>query len=331
MAVTDDAAGNNMNNACCSDNNNRVNNTNNESYTGNNTNNHIANVTNNVNMEPNNVNEPTSTCKNPADTLLNGVCTRENYTCDLAYPCDIGYACGNNDLCECVDQDVCGLLCQHNDNCPDSMQCDTGSGVCKDRLHCTTDEMCPEGVCTQQELNSFVCSITTEGYDEGAGCTTGLNNNCASGICHEGACVDQCRSNNDCAQDERCGQVLLTMGCITQTACAGCNGPDQFCYNGICHDNACTEGSECVEGDCHLSLSNPLVGSCGTNMNGSMDSSRNCADHEFREGAYTSGILCMIHQACWDDDECDQGYECWTGDELLISTLGSTGFCGRLL
>ncbi|MBU1238349.1 hypothetical protein KKF84_01840 [Myxococcota bacterium] len=305
---------------------NNANNVNNINNANNNTNN--TNTTNNSN----NVTNFILGCQNIYDVLIDGTCTRTDYTCDLLNECDFGYACNDNAQCECIDPDICGAICNDSTNCPDGYQCDTNSLVCKEPLRCITDEMCDSGLCVQQELNTFICESTYEGLSNGESCESGLSNTCLSGVCYNNECVESCRSNSDCAGGTLCGQVLLTLGCIDETACAEpCDGPNQFCFRNICYDNACTDGSDCPDGgDCMLSLQNPQVGACGQGWDGEYDASITCTDDEFREPAYESGVLCIIPQACWNNEECPEGYNCFTGDDLLISNLGSTGFCGRL-
>jgi len=332
-AGASDGSLNVYNNGTNTNNLNNVNNTSNNVETNNIAGNNI-NATNNTTDTTNSNNSNfIMGCKNIADALIDGVCTRTNYTCDPMNECDFGYACNDSAQCECIDEDICGAVCNDSTNCPDGFQCDTNSFVCKEPLRCLTDEMCDSGLCVQEDLNTFICAESYEGTANGLGCESGLTNSCLSGVCYDNTCVPSCRSNSDCGADQVCGQVLLTLGCIdTHTCDTACDGPDQFCFRNICYDNACVEGADCPSGgDCVLSLQNPQVGACGQGWDGEFDASVSCGADEFREPAYETGVLCMIQQACWNSEECPEGYTCFTGDELLISNLGATGFCGRTL
>ncbi len=267
----------------------------------------------------------TCTCRNPDDswsTIYDRKCVRDDYECNALNPCDEGYYCRG--ICVCENTSICGLDCTSECICPGKTVCDHNTGVCRPRLPCLDDSMCPDGqFCREPPINPnnlifiFLCNIP---YGDETGEECNDNWDCLSGTCYTGVCLHFCTRNSDCPQGLFCANVDNgEMGCVARTQCdPACTGPDEFCDghvgNSECRNDFCRTSAEC-ERDCVLPYypDHPLYGHC-------TDSSL-CEGNEFVGG--TLQHRCLIYKACWTDLDCKEPYSC------LLLGQDNVGFCGR--
>ena len=166
------------------------------------------------------------------------------------------------------------------------------------------------------------------------------NDDCADGVCVEGACV-QCAGDDDCAEgvceENRCLECRDDDGCAEGVCeanrCLECRD-DDGCAEGVCEGNACVECREHAEcGDdarCHRgacvpagggTCEEPVVGGPGDYV-GFTEAP---AEPAFCGGI--AGIECAAGQTCIDDpdDDCDPengGADC---GGICIDAAGSCG------
>ena len=261
-------------------------------------------------------------CKQDTDELSNSACTKRQSACDALTPCDDGYTCNSALQCECVDLTRCGLQCTQDCECPTSLSCDANTSTCRVPLLCLGDSMCEEGeLCSElsESPRTYRCVIAGSA-ETGDDCSSSLD--CRSGTCLDSVCHQSCVAHSNCPVGQYCDVQMGGRGaCVVQTGCALCTSPEEICDGTVC-DEFCTSSSECP-GDCGLVPDSPYQGYCIPILDGV------CAPDEFLVISAIQDV-CGVHVACWNPQDCPQGYECTPTSELVATVPGDPSLCTRM-
>jgi hypothetical protein len=144
-----------------------------------------------------------------------------------------------------------------------------------------------------------------------------------SDMCGSG---EGCAVNTDCPPQLACAAVdsrpdVMRLACVAATDCGTC-GSGQFCDVNTCRDG-CRSGADCGAGEtCYFTVQSDL------DMFGYCIPADLCGDEELYAARHF-GQACVLREACWSDDDCDQGgsYSCLTD----LDSPATTGLCGRVV
>ena len=235
----------------------------------------------------------------------------EGYSCTSTGGGDYSYVCEGG-------TEECFPSCDTWEDCPDDGQCHPQKGICRSLAHCQT---CPEGyVCYAPEsgvANIGAFCMKTGSRDVGESCQEPPD--CETGVCDEGTCVENCRTNADCADDENC-----TGGCPKKDGCrpdgqiceVSCE-PEETCVQESCLGPVCDSTADCDTGDCDFfppiqGQFYPSPGHCQIPDDPQVE--RHCKPEEIH-------VLdsCARVDPCWEDHECENIYdECHGSMNLCV-------------
>jgi len=277
--------------------------------------------------------EPTPGCACPDEAALciEGICAIPTIEACSPAACGPNYVCNAQlgrpevDACLCdwgpTDWETCSPRCSADADCLPGFVCSEPEGVCRIRDRCISVHACEvgevcaplsfgeEAVAILPQAPGYSCYVSPGKSPGGAVCTA--NEECASGECdvETSTCIQSCRSNADCDEMQHCvnGYCLVVQG-----GCEFCRDSHELCLNenALCVES-CVVGSDCGFGDC-VSDGRGLY--CG-------DVTARCEPEEF----LFDDLACLIHQTCWKDRDCADGYAC-----ILVGD-GASGYCGRIL
>ena len=274
-----------------------------------------------------------------------GTCADITVDCGDGEACPDGYECrvvsalrdgeivSVGEFCVCAsDGDACRASCGVDDDCPAGTACDQprgpGEGTCNDDIaFCLGNYDCLPGQRCEwnQRIGEDICTSTGD-KPLGADCDDDIA--CASGICDDGICTDDCHSDADCDSGEFCtgtGAWYGTDGCsagdcpITCPDDTVCSARDERCEPAFCRLT-----SDCAEGDCVNSPADPRMGRCISSD--PTDTTNLCKPNEFR--IWDEDPFCRLPGPCESGtDECPGGYAC----ESVVARFPriATPFCSR--
>ena len=195
---------------------------------------------------------------------------------------DIGNACADDSGCllgNCVD----GVCC--NDPCEGA--CD----VCSMALGAGVDGACtvlPVGAPGDPSCTPYLC----DGLNDECPSDCDSDGDCATGICLSGSCAPPLGNGNPCTSDGQCASGLCVDDVCCESACAAecescslatngvadgtcsssingaqCTPSDlcivsSTCQGGLCSGTIKDCTFEPVPNECHISVCNPMTGSC---------------------------------------------------------------------
>jgi len=264
-------------------------------------------------------------CRSELDIInSDGWCERQDYTCNALNLCEQGYECTARNKCVCSNQAECGIECSVDCSCPAERVCVNSTNRCQRSLPCLDDSMCADGqICRLSEgLNYYIC-MPPSGAEVGQDCNE--NEDCLSGICQTGVCLQSCFQNSDCPAQQLCNVVdMSTLACVLETGCGqDCGDPGVFCSDDQCVSNTtCRTHADCP-GDCGIDPQRPLRGLCSSRAL--------CEDIEWSSSNYIVQYFCLVFEACRSDTDCSEPYRCVFSRELDVPLVFDLGYCGRLV
>jgi hypothetical protein len=273
------------------------------------------------------------TCADLSIDCANGEACPDGYDCRQVNDSQDGDIVSLGRFCVCVgDDDACLPSCQTDDDCPPETACDQprgpGDGTCDTQIpHCAGNYDCPRGqVCRWNErIRDRICTKTGDGA-LGEACDDEIE--CASGICADGACANDCLVDGDCERGEFCqgtGAWYGDDGCaegdcpVTCPDDSVCNPRDERCEPAFCRLT-----DDCDQGDCVIFTADPQMGRCTTAD--APDTTHHCKSNEFR--IWDEDPYCRLTTPCeGPDDDCPAGYEC----NSVVSQFPviSSAYCSR--
>ena len=261
---------------------------------------------------------------------------------DYVNLCDDGNDCTDDECAGeegCINQILAAGDCTDENPCTVADHCVEGSCI-GDPVECDDDNPCTDNVCTE----TGGCEYPPVSGDcvDGNPCTAG--DHCVDGLCKGEEVACDCQSDEECAQLEDgnlcdgtliCNTDQIPFLCVvkpdSEIECPEPGGQNAFClqphcqpasgecslvpdHEGLlCDDaDACTVGSQCVEGVC--SGGEPVNCNDGNVCtDDSCDSTQGCL-HENNAAPCTDGDVCTTA------DQCAEG-EC-AGGPLLVCDDG---------
>ena len=216
-------------------------------------------------------------CPNPEDMCARENCGLKDMECGAEndWQCPDGYTCqeavsnGRITFCMCTgDHEKCASECSTNDDCewPRGV-CDTHAGYCRHNSgqECISSMYCPHGTYCADFIR---CELTG---DSEVGDSCEEDEECMTGICHEGLCDEQCFLDEDCNDGELCvwlGHERDGIGCQEFAECETneCASNERCRISGdeeTCIPQGCLVTGDCESGDCHLhARPEIMVGEC---------------------------------------------------------------------
>jgi hypothetical protein len=261
-------------------------------------------------------------CADPDATCVHQeYCGLADEKCTEDRDCPDGYFCRESlrfeSVCVCDGtNEECGPYCDNHEDCARLEICEKRErfepeGFCrtlKDGIFCQTDYSCGRGeICDEDR------QICVETGSKALGETCSRDIECNSGVCHDGACDEQCLSDADCPRGEHCisrhqgsaGESCRDVDC--NVSCAD----NWRCEEDECKRPSCRTTSDCPEVDCIHGLTSSL-GYC------LVGEPSLCKPNEVRTEPDDS--YCRLVEMCdcldtprdqeTDCDVCPESYEC---------------------
>lgn len=259
--------------------------------------------------------EPDEKCSPDYCGLPDAQCGPEvDSECPDGYACIYGDAHSDAFICVCLgDSEECLSECsESHDECENGI-CSFDDGHCRwgRAGSCYRHMDCPEGQMCEEPW----CEPTGE-RDVGESCDE--DGDCHTGICYDGTCDEQCLGDEDCPEGQRClndAHDEYGTGCEPTECNVSC--PDhKRCRGDKCSPRFCQTTEDCETGDCWRPPlgRNWIKGWCVEpgDQNSEFepddpDVDSYCKPEEIYEPL---GHYCYIPGHCWDDDNCDEPYEC---------------------
>jgi hypothetical protein len=179
-----------------------------------------------------------------------------------------------------------GISCETNQDCPAPLAGASTASICamKQCVQCGTSTDCPTDApqCSSVQggfAPSFRlcvacltdpdcptakphCSLAG-GYGTCVACT--FSNDCAEGVCADGAYVPGCGADKPCSNpltECTAKQRCEALSCAASTSCP----PNTACMTGHCQRRGCTTDAACDQGACVNSICYETKGTCFTQM-----------------------------------------------------------------
>lgn len=260
---------------------------------------------------------PRCECSNPED-MCAADCISP-MTCNAISMCPTGYNCSGSS-CLCSDDDICGRLCEREQDCWALDDCDLNTNLCRRSLSCFRNPSCPDGESCAVVRGMRSC-VPNESRAIGSACSEATQ--CASGRCvgATGVCAQPCLRDSECEAGLACVHNLsFSRGgaaCQLNTECPGTTcAPDEACSGFNTCEKICETTGDCSSGEsCRIRHVNDH-GRC-------VVTDPQCSPNEVLD---TAGV-CFVYQACWEASPvCPAGYDC---QRILGGTFRS--HCGRTL
>ena len=256
-------------------------------------------------------------CADPDDKCSRSKCGRPGIECGEGEECPDGYTCHDNDIdaphCVCDgERDDCGPFCESSADCPALGDvCDRDDGVCRPKTSCQYDIHCPRGtICGFMRGLENICYEFGD-LEQGEYCESDFD--CATGLCVEDACRDQCLGDGDCDDGKHCTDFLPNApgnsidGCRNTdelyTSCVISCDDDERCSGSVCNPQWCLHSGDCEDADC-VPQGAHFPAEC-EQLSGDEDYA--CKPDEVRS---QSEDYCSLREPCWDDEDCGDDYEC---------------------
>jgi len=324
-------------------------------------------------------------CTSETCGTLNKTCGSLSDGCFATLSCNTGTKNGSETDVDCGGiAGTCGTTCVNSKQC--NIDSDCGSGHCADGVCCNTActgtcQACTmakkgagaDGVCSSialglQDPNATLTCIGTNACDgannckklNGQTCTTSsqcVNGSCADGVCCNTACNGTCLACTAALKgtgaDGVCGNIPVNQPDTAATAT--CTGTSSCDGNAACKKNvgqACTAGSQCVNGNCvdgvccgsascgtcqSCNLTTP--GTCTDIANGNADNNPvgQCVGSNMCDGTglckKVNGQTCTGNVDCLMGN-CIDGYCCnstCAGTCKACNIAGSLGVCSNIV
>ena len=245
------------------------------------------------------------TCAQPGTRTLGQACCNNHSLCISNY-------CGNNNTCQCNDDNDCGPgnFC-HKGLTQNS--CQPKRATCGS---CSADHQCISGFCKGKPLGR--CITPNSNFPIGANCCK--DDECATGSCNSGGHC-QCKTDGHCPNGQFCDKGMLGIGPNTCRplggSCSSCS-QDSHCASNFCKDKPvgrcitpnsnfsvgqnCCKNDQCASGSCNSG------GHCQCTADGHCPGGQFCDKGLFGFGPNTCRPLTGVCGGCSKDSQCASGF-----------------------